>query len=162
MGSFNHLVIHPFFIDKSPALKSVLEGSPTKFLFTRPRGWGKISFMKMSREFLSMQINQTTGEEIELFGFGDFKDLKVVIEDRINIDDVAFLFRNYAEVDNKTNEEVDEIFEYFKNKQHPWFLNSLHGFSTQEKLDRIHRLKRNTRAAFSSFDEKILAELSSK
>jgi len=109
-----------------------------------------------------MQINQTTGEEIELFGFGDFKDLKVVIEDRINIDDVAFLFRNYSEVDNKTNEEVDEIFEYFKNKQHPWFLNSLHGFSTQEKLDRIHRLKRNTRAAFSSFDEKILAELSSK
>ena len=81
-----------------------MEGSPTKILFTRPRGWGKTSFMKMSREFLSMQINQTTGEEIELFGFGDFMDLKVVIEDRINIEDVAFLFRNIAEVDNKTNE----------------------------------------------------------
>jgi DNA-binding MarR family transcriptional regulator len=32
----------------------------------------------------------------------------------------------------------------------------------EEKLERIHRLYRNARAAFSSFDEKLFAELSPK
>jgi len=65
-------VRHPLFVDKSPALKSIMEGSSTKFLFTRPRGWGKTSFMQMTREFLSMKIDETNGEEIELFCFDDF------------------------------------------------------------------------------------------
>jgi len=91
-----------------------MEGISTKFLFTRPRRWGKTSFMQMTREFLSMAINQTTGEEIEQFDFGDFKDLKIVTEDRVSIEDIIFLFRNINKADNKSLEEVNEIFGYFK------------------------------------------------
>jgi len=72
MDSFNYLVRDFLFIDKSPALKSIMKSSSTKFLFTRPRRWGKTSFMQMTEEFLSMKINQATGEEIELLDFGDF------------------------------------------------------------------------------------------
>ena len=106
-----------------------------------------------------MKIDETTGEEIELLGFGVFKDLNVFIEDHIYIKDVVFLFRSIAKVDNKTNEEVYQIFGYLKSRI-PWFRNSLHGLSMEEKFERIHRLFRNTSASFCSFDEKFLAEVS--
>ena len=61
-----------------------------------------------------MAINQTTGEEIEQFGFGDFQDLRIVTEDRVSIEDIVFLFRNINKADNKTHEEVDRIYRYFK------------------------------------------------
>lgn len=67
----------------------------TKFLFTRPLGWGKTSFLNMTREFLSMTINKSNGKEIELLDFGDFNDLKIVSEDRVSIEDIEFLFKNY-------------------------------------------------------------------
>jgi len=59
-------------------------------------------------------------------------------------------------------EEVNKIFEYFKKLKYPWFSHYFRDLSMEEKLKRIHRLYRNARAAFSSFDEKLLAELSPK
>ena len=113
MDSFKYLVNSSLFIDKSSALKSILESPSTKFLFTRPRRWGKTSFMQMTREFLSMKVNQT-GEEIESFGFGDFKNLQIVTEDRVSIEDIVFLFKNINKADNKIHEEVNNIYGYFK------------------------------------------------
>ena len=62
MDSFHHLASTPYYIDKSFALKSIMAGSFTKFLFTRPRRWGKTSFLEMTRYFLSMRIDQKTNQ----------------------------------------------------------------------------------------------------
>lgn len=61
-----------------------------------------------------MKVHETTGEEIELFSFGDFMDLKIVTEDRVIIGDIVFLFRNIVKVDTMAREEVNKIFRYFK------------------------------------------------
>jgi len=92
--TFTILVDGEYYIDKSLSLKGILDGSCYKFLFTRPRRWGKTTFQQMMREFLSIPVNEK-GEEIESQSFNSFKNLQVVTEDRVNIDDLLFLFENY-------------------------------------------------------------------
>jgi len=46
----------------------------------------------MVREFFSININEKTGEEIDLEGFSIFKNLRIVKEDEVNVEDLIYLF----------------------------------------------------------------------
>lgn len=110
-GSFVSLRKSEYFIDKSLSLKTILDGKNNKFLFSRPFGYGKTSFQQMAREFLSMPVHKIFAEEIEVHSFDYFEDLKIVTEDRVNINDVLFLLRNYTKV--TTSEGKFVITSYF-------------------------------------------------
>ena len=95
-----------------------MEGVRNSFLHG-PRRWGKTTFQQMMREFLSMSVDRD-GEEIENKSFGSFESLKVVTEDRVNIEDLLFLLRNY---DKKlTVKGTNEISNYFEKRRYPWFV----------------------------------------
>lgn len=109
--SFTILSCRDYYIDKSMSLKGILDGRREKFLFTRPRRWGKTTFQQMMREFLSMSVDQY-GEEIEKKSFGPFESLKVVTEDRVNIEDLLFLLRKYdKKLTVKGTKEISNYFE---------------------------------------------------
>jgi len=67
------------------------------------------------------------GEEIENISFDSFKNLKIVAQDRVNINDLLFLLKKY---DNKITEQgIEEICDYFAERNYPWFLKINQGLS---------------------------------
>ena len=111
--------MNEYYIDKSLSLKGILNERNNKFLFTCPRRWGKTIFQQMMREFLSMSVDEK-GQEIENHSFNSFENLKVVTEDRINIEDLLFLLRNYDK--DITAKGIEEISDYFLKRNYPWFI----------------------------------------
>ena len=48
----------------------------------------------MLREFFSIHVNETTGEEIQLEDFSVFENLSIVTDDTVNADDLIVLFNS--------------------------------------------------------------------
>jgi len=55
----------------------------------------------MVKEFFSIHVNETTGEEIQLEDFSVFENLSIVTDDRVNVDDLIFLFKSIKLVKEK-------------------------------------------------------------
>ena len=75
----------------------------------------------MLREFFSIHVDQKTGEEIQLDNFSVFENLLIVKEDKVNVDDLKFLFKSIDQVKGKNAEEINKAYQYFFQRNYPWF-----------------------------------------
>ena len=73
----------------------------------------------MLRDFLSVNVD-SKGEEIENISFDSFKNLKVVTEDRVNIEDVLYILRVYDKY--LSGRAINEISSYYFKRNYPWFI----------------------------------------
>jgi len=73
----------------------------------------------MMREFLAMSVDKE-GKEIENHSFDSFKNLKVVTEDRVNIEDVLYILRVYDKY--LSGRAINEISSYYFKRNYPWFI----------------------------------------
>ena len=64
------------------------------------------------------------GNEIKMTSFSEFEGKKVVTEDFVEVSDIAFLYKHIKQVhnNNPSIETTKEVFNYFHNKNYPWFL----------------------------------------
>jgi len=74
----------------------------------------------MMRDFLSISVDNI-GKEIENESFIWFENLKVVTEDRVNIEDLLFLLQNYTN-NEIIEQEIEKISDYFQKRNYPWFI----------------------------------------
>ena len=74
-------------------------------------------------------------------------------EDRINIEDLLFLFMNYnIEI---TAKGIEEISAYFAKRKYPWFVQIKKDLSQSQKLERIQRLYARAREGFFCSEEEL-------
>jgi len=74
----------------------------------------------MMRDFLAIDVD-SYGREIENESFIWFKNLKVVTEDRVNIEDLLFLLQNYTS-NEISEQEIEKISDHFRKRNYPWFI----------------------------------------
>jgi len=73
----------------------------------------------MMRDFLSISVDNI-GKEIENESFIWFENLKVVTEDRVNIEDVLYILRVYDKY--LSGRAINEISSYYFKRNYPWFI----------------------------------------
>lgn len=106
----------------------------------------------MMREFLAMSVDKE-GKEIENNSFDSFKNLKVVTEDRVNIEDVQFILRVHREI--LTGQEIDKISSYYFERNYPWFIEMKKYRPYSQQQDMVDRLYARAREGFACSEEEF-------
>ena len=116
--NFEELVRSPYYVDKTDYIAILFEETKGSNLITYPRQWGKTTNMEMLKCYAEIRKDEI---HVSMYSFGQFEGKKVVSEDFVEVSDIAFLYKHIKQ-NNNSIESIENVFEYFKSKNYPWFL----------------------------------------
>jgi len=90
----------------------------------------------MVMDFFSIHVDKRTGDEIPLKNFSVFKNLSIVTDDRVNVEDLTFLFSSIKKMKGNTD-VIDDVYQYFFQNNYPWFYVPCIDLPIEEKIERI-------------------------